>query len=170
MHQFPYEAPTEPALVTPPRSDTTLKGEPHSPKEALDSDPHFQAPRMFRISLIRFGWPLLASLMVLAVVVVFNPLGSAGPNPLLKLALGPWVALMVQALLIFVSLLILEFLFGLTSSPFFLWVVAIGVVGVFFGVLYFFDRNFFDPSYKINLAPLGQVLDTFRSYLASPFL
>ncbi len=169
MHQFPYEAPTEPPSVTPPRSDTTLKGESHFPKEPLDTDPHFQAPSMFGISLIRFGWPLLASLMVLAVVVLFNPLESAGPNPLLKLALGPWVALIVQVTLIFVSLLVLEFLFGLTGSPLFLWVVALGVVGIFFGVLYFFDRNFFDPTYQISLGPLPQIFMTIKSYLASPF-
>jgi len=171
VQQLPYEGSVTPPPPPPPPPATgvDLKGQPHEPPAPLDSSPQFEAPGTTRIRLSHLLWPALTSVLILALVVTFNPFSSAGPNPLLSTSGNSYVALAVQFLLIFVSLQILEFLFGLTGSPLFLWGAFMAVVAGFFGLMYFFDRNFFDPSYKISLGPLPLIWETVKSYLASPF-
>lgn len=169
MKQFPYEGQIESVPKASPQAGVDLKGDPHTAPAPVDSSPQFEAPSTVGITLRRFVGPIIVSFIFEAIIITLNPFVSSGPNPLLPIVLSPYAAIITQFILIFLGLLFLEFLFGLTGSPIFLWIVFTSVVLFFFGMMYFFDRNFFDPSYKVNLGPVPQILETVKSFLASPF-
>lgn len=169
MKEFPYEGQITSSPLSPLQTGVDLKGDPHTPPEKIDPTPQFQTPGTLGISLRRFVGPLLVSFIFEAIIITLNPFVGSGPNPFLSVVLSPYAAVVTQFILIFIGLLFLEFLFGLTGSPVFLWAAFTSVVLFFFWMMYFFDRNFFDPSYQVNLGPLPQLLETVKSYLASPF-